>query len=115
MRRDPTCIFCKIVSGEMAATRVDLRPFAMVIRDISPQAPDHLLVIPNEHVPSLADCEDSELLGDLLLLAREAARLVHIDHGGYRIVLNTGMHGGQTVDHLHLHVLGGRRMGWPPG
>ncbi len=115
MKRDPTCIFCRIVSGEMAATKVDEQPFAIVIRDINPQAPDHLLVIPTEHVPSLNDCDDCELLGQLLLLAREAARTAHIDHGGFRVVINTGVHGGQTVDHLHVHVLGGRRMAWPPG
>ena len=115
MKRDPSCIFCRIMAGETSASFVDQRPFASVIRDLNPQAPDHLLVVPTEHVASLAECDDGELLGDMMLLAHEAARRVHIDHGGYRVVLNVGDHGGQTVPHLHLHVLGGRRMKWPPG
>lgn len=115
MRRDPTCIFCKIANGEMPATVVDRRPWAIAIRDVNPQAPDHVLIMPVEHVPSLNDCDDGTLLGDLLLLAREVARAVHVDHGGYRIVINNGKHGGQTVDHLHVHLLGGRGMKWPPG
>jgi histidine triad (HIT) family protein len=71
--------------------------------------------VPNDHVGSLAECRDVQLLGEMLFVAHEVARKVHVDHGGYRVVINTGAHGGQTVDHLHLHVLGGRRMKWPPG
>jgi len=115
MKTDPTCVFCKIAADQMPATIVDRRPWAIAIRDINPQAPDHVLIFPTEHIPSLADCEDGTLLGDMMLLAKEIARKVHVDHGGYRVVVNIGKHGGQTVDHLHLHVLGGRRMQWPPG
>jgi histidine triad (HIT) family protein len=115
MKSDPNCIFCRIIRGEVQATYVDRRPFAVVIRDTNPQAPDHVLIVPTDHITSLGECKDGELLGQLLLLAHEAARKVMIDHGGYRVVLNSGDHGGQTVPHLHLHLLGGRRMRWPPG
>lgn len=115
MKPDAGCIFCRMVRGEMQADMVLQTPSAIAIRDINPQAPDHVLVIPREHIQSLAEADDAALLGDLLLLAHQVARKVMIDHGGYRVVLNTGDHGGQTVNHLHLHVLGGRRMKWPPG
>ena len=109
------CPFCKIARGEIKSDVVLRTPTAIAIRDINPQAPDHVLVIPNEHIPSLADATDAHELGGLLALAHEVARKVRIDHGGYRVVINAGDHGGQTVPHLHLHVLGGRRMKWPPG
>jgi histidine triad (HIT) family protein len=115
MTTDAGCIFCRMVRGEMQADIVLQTPSAIAIKDINPQAPDHVLVIPREHIPTLAECDDAALLGDLLLLAHQVARKVMIDHGGYRVVLNTGVHGGQTVNHLHFHVLGGRRMKWPPG
>ena len=109
------CVFCQIVSGKIPADVVYRLPALTAFRDSNPQAPDHVLVVPNQHFDTLADCQDVTLLGDLMRAAHEVARLVHIDHGGYRVVLNTGKHGGQTVQHLHLHVLGGRRMQWPPG
>jgi len=115
MKNDPGCLFCRIIRGEMQAEVVMQTPSVLAIRDINPQAPDHVLVIPREHLGSLADCEDAELLGDLLLMAHKVARHVHVDHGGYRVVINQGDHGGQTVGHLHVHMLGGRRMKWPPG
>lgn len=115
MKSDASCLFCRMVKGEVPSTMVVQTPAAIAVRDINPQAPDHVLLIPREHHTSLADCDDVELLGGLLLLAHEVARKVMIDHGGYRVVLNTGDHGGQTVPHLHVHVLGGRRMKWPPG
>jgi histidine triad (HIT) family protein len=109
------CPFCKIARGEIKADVVLRTPTAIAIRDINPQAPDHVLVIPSEHISSLADAHDAAQLGGLLVLAHEVARKVMIDHGGYRVVINIGDHGGQTVPHLHLHILGGRRMKWPPG
>jgi histidine triad (HIT) family protein len=115
MKRDPNCLFCKIVAGEGQANFIDQRPYGVAIRDINPQAPDHVLIIPTDHVTSLNDCNDGTLLGELMMMAREVARKVNVDHGGYRVVVNTGKHGGQTVDQLHLHLLGGRRMAWPPG
>jgi histidine triad (HIT) family protein len=115
MKSDPQCLFCRVIRGEVPSTKIAETPSAIAIRDINPQAPDHVLVIPREHFPSLADCEDQTLLADLLITARDVAKQVHIDHGGYRVVINCGDHGGQTVPHLHVHVLGGRRMKWPPG
>ena len=109
------CIFCQIAKGQAKADVIIQTPEAIAIRDLNPQAPDHVLIIPTVHVESLNDWEDVQLLGALMHLAKEVARRVMIDHGGYRVVLNVGVHGGQTVPHLHLHVLGGRRMKWPPG
>jgi len=115
MTGSAACPFCKIARGEIKADVVLQTPTAIAIRDINPQAPDHVLVIPSEHISSLAEVHDAALLGELLVLAHQVARKVMIDHGGYRVVINIGDHGGQTVPHLHLHVLGGRRMKWPPG
>lgn len=109
------CVFCQIVQGKLKADVVYRMPGLTAFRDTNPQAPDHVLIVSDEHVESLAQCTDNALLGDLVRAAHEVARKVHIDHGGYRVVINTGPHGGQTVPHLHLHVLGGRRMQWPPG
>ena len=115
MTGSAACPFCRIARGEIKADVVLQTPTALAIRDINPQAPDHVLVIPNQHLGSLAEASDPTLLGNLLVLAHEVARKVMIDHGGYRVVINIGDHGGQTVPHLHLHVLGGRRMKWPQG
>lgn len=109
------CLFCRIVSGEIPATIVAKTDKAMAFRDINPQAPTHILVIPTEHVQSLAHSEDAVMLGELMAFAAEVARTESISEGGYRVVANIGKNGGQTVDHLHLHVLGGRAMHWPPG
>lgn len=110
-----SCIFCRIVRGEMRAEVVYRTPTAVAIRDANPQAPVHVLVIPTEHVDSLGEAADPELLGSLLVTAREVAVREQIDRRGYRVVINTNAEAGQTVPHLHLHVLGGRRMTWPPG
>lgn len=109
------CIFCQIAKGQVPATVVLQTPGVIAIRDANPQAPDHVLVIPDKHIESLNDTNDAALLGELVVVCREVAKKVMVDHGGYRVVLNVGKHGGQTVPHLHLHVLGGRRMKWPPG
>lgn len=108
------CIFCKIVRGEIPSKSVGESETAMAFRDLNPQAPTHVLVIPKTHVASLADASDQKMLGDLLAFAAQVARKEGLEEG-YRVVANTGPNGGQTVDHLHLHVLGGRRMTWPPG
>jgi histidine triad (HIT) family protein len=110
-----SCLFCRIVSGEIPATIVSRTDKAVVFRDINPQAPTHLLVIPTQHVASLSDEAATVDLGMLLRTASQAAKQEGIDSSGYRVVVNSGENGGQTVDHLHLHVLGGRRMTWPPG
>lgn len=109
------CIFCKIVAGEIPATLVKRTDRLVAFRDVSPQAPVHVLVIPTEHFASLADVQDGGLLGEMLMLARDIARDEKIAEDGYRVVLNTNKNGGQTVFHLHLHLLGGRRLTWPPG
>jgi len=109
------CIFCKIAAGEIPATVVKRGDGLLAFKDLNPQAPTHLLVIPTDHVASLNDAGDARLLGKLLSFARDLAREVGIAERGYRVVLNTNPDGGQTVFHLHLHVLGGRAMTWPPG
>ncbi len=109
------CIFCKIARGEIHSTKVAESPTMFGFRDLNPQAPTHVLVIPRAHVASLAAADDPAMLGDLLSFAAYVARVEGIAEKGYRVVVNTGADGGQTVDHLHLHVLGGRHMKWPPG
>ena len=108
-------IFAKIVRGEIPATIVAESPNALAFRDVAPQAPVHVLVIPKQSVATLDDVADAALLGDLLALARDVARQEGLAESGYRVVINTRDDGGQTVPHLHLHVLGGRAMHWPPG
>lgn len=109
-----SCIFCKIVAGEIPATVVKRTPQAVAFKDLNPQAPTHVLVIPTTHVGSLNDAKEG-MLGELLSFARDVAREAGIATKGYRVVVNTNPDGGQTVYHLHLHVLGGRAMHWPPG
>ncbi len=109
------CLFCKVASGEIPATVVKRADGLLAFQDINPQAPTHLLVIPTVHIASLKDATDDTLLGRMLGFARDLAREVGIAERGYRIVVNTNADGGQTVFHLHLHLLGGRAMRWPPG
>jgi histidine triad (HIT) family protein len=110
-----SCLFCRIARGEIPSTMVAETEDAIAFRDIDPKAPTHILVIPRDHVASLADASDPAMLGSLMSLAASVARSEGLDSAGYRVVVNTGRDGGQTVDHLHLHVLGGRHMTWPPG
>jgi histidine triad (HIT) family protein len=109
------CIFCRIVNREIPAPLLAENEFAVAFRDLDPKAPSHVLVVPRRHVASLAEATDGAELGAVMLLAAEVARLEGIEDSGYRTVLNTGQHGGQSVFHLHVHVLGGRLMHWPPG
>jgi histidine triad (HIT) family protein len=112
------CLFCKIVEGEIPATIVKRSADALAFRDIDARAPVHVLVIPTRHVAAARDAkgQDGErLLGRLLAFAAEVATEQGLDADGYRIVTNTGKNAGQSVDHLHLHVLGGRKLAWPPG
>ena len=110
------CIFCRVAAGEIPAKRVLEDDRAIVFDDIHPVAPVHMLVIPREHIASQAHAMEQHeaLLGHMMLLAAKAAETRGLS-GGYRVVTNTGEDGGQTVGHLHLHVLGGRPMAWPPG
>lgn len=110
------CLFCKIASGEIPAKQVYRDDDALAIEDINPQAPVHLLVMPVRHhanIGELSDAQESALLAKLIAVATNLGRERGGD--GYRLVLNTGPDGGQTVDHLHVHVLAGRHMTWPPG
>jgi histidine triad (HIT) family protein len=112
-----SCIFCRIARREIPATIVAEDDTALAFRDLNPQAPVHVLVIPRRHVASLdaAGAEDAELLGRLSLLAARVARESGVADTGYRTVVNSGADAGQTVFHVHLHLLGGRALGWPPG
>jgi histidine triad (HIT) family protein len=114
---EPTCLFCRIVAEEIPAEVVHQDQHAIVIRDATPQAPTHLLVIPREHLDSLDDAaqKDEPVLGHLLRLAAKVANAAGLGEDGYRTVINTGAGAGQSVFHLHVHVLGGRPMSWPPG
>lgn len=110
---NPQCLFCRISRGDLPATVRHETDDLIVINDIHPKAPVHLLIIPKQHIPSLADASDADeaLLGRLLLTARDMARDLKIDPQGYRVVINTRHHGGQEVDHLHVHLLGGEPLG----
>jgi histidine triad (HIT) family protein len=109
------CLFCRIVQREIPATLVAETEDCVAFRDISPQAPVHVLIVPREHVPSLNDATDPAMVGRLSLLAAEIAKREGISAAGYRTVINTNADAGQTVFHIHLHLLGGRPMRWPPG
>jgi histidine triad (HIT) family protein len=112
---DPECIFCKIIRGEIPSTVVHRDDDVVAIQDVNPQAPTHVLVMPVKHVANLPafESESPQLLAKVMNVAGQLGR----KHGenGFRAVINTGPEGGQTVDHLHVHVLAGRQMHWPPG
>lgn len=111
------CLFCRIVAGEIPATRVHDDALVIAIRDVAPRAPTHILLMPREHIGSAADLTeaDAPLLGRLFAVAAELARTEGIADAGYRLISNVGRWGGQTVDHLHVHLMGGRSFTWPPG
>ncbi len=111
------CIFCDIISKKIAADIVYEDDDVLAFRDLAPRAPVHILIIPRKHIsgmPSAAE-SDRELLGRLYLAAARIAREQSIERSGYRLVINSGPDAGQAVDHLHVHLLGGRSFGWPPG
>lgn len=111
------CLFCKMVNGDIKPAIVYEDDDILAFRDVNPQAPLHVLVIPKRHIATLndLDAEDAELIGRMTLVARQIAKDEDIAEDGYRTVMNCNAHGGQTVFHVHMHVLGGRPMGWPPG
>jgi histidine triad (HIT) family protein len=109
------CLFCRIVRGEIPATIIFENAACIAFRDIDPKAPTHMLIVPREHIPSLNEAKDRDILGALLLAAAEIANSEGIAAAGYRTVINTNSHAGQTVFHLHVHLLGGRALTWPPG
>lgn len=111
------CVFCKIVAGQIPAKLLYQDEHLTAFHDINPQAPVHVLIIPNRHVESLASlgAEDAEAAGRLLAIAHQLAQATGVDQSGYRVVFNVGPDAGMAVYHLHAHLLGGRRLGWPPG
>jgi histidine triad (HIT) family protein len=109
------CLFCRIVRKELPVALVAEDEHSIAFRDINPQAPVHVLVIPRAHVPSLDTANDAEMIGRLSLMAAQIARAEGVSEKGYRTVMNTNSAAGQTVFHVHLHLLGGRSMHWPPG
>jgi histidine triad (HIT) family protein len=113
----PECLFCRIVAGDLPAQRVREDEQTIAFRDINPQASTHVLVIPRRHIPSVNDLNgvDAGLVGRLFLSAKAIAAEEGIEETGYRLVMNSGVDAGQSVDHIHLHLLGGRRLSWPPG
>src|SRR4051812_35203246 len=115
--RDAECLFCRIVAGEIPSTKVRDGETVVAIRDIAPRAPIHVLILSKEHIASALDLEaaDGPLLGEAYELAADIARAEGIADAGYRVVTNIGDSGGQSVPHLHFHLLGGRSMAWPPG
>jgi histidine triad (HIT) family protein len=117
MTADPNCLFCKIVEGTVPSTRVHEDETVIAFRDIAPRAPTHILVIPRDHIASAADLTEADgpMLGHLFAVTAQIARREGIAEKGYRIVSNVGRWAGQTVDHLHLHLMGGRSFTWPPG
>jgi histidine triad (HIT) family protein len=112
-----SCIFCRIATYELAATIVHDDEDTIAFRDLHPKAPVHILIIPKEHIASVNDVtrEHAAALGRLFVAARAIAEAEGLSKKGYRLVMNTGSDAGQTVDHMHMHVLGGRAMTWPPG
>ena len=113
-----SCVFCRIVSGEIPATIVARSADAIAFRDLNPQAPTHVLVVPTKHVARLAETDDEAgetVVAKTVRLAVQTAHDLGLEEAGYRVVINNGEGAGQSVFHLHVHLLGGRRMGWPPG
>jgi histidine triad (HIT) family protein len=111
------CLFCDIAAGKIPCTQVHSDEKFLAFRDIDPKAPTHILVIPRRHIAGLTELEstDGDLAGELLLTATGIAAAEGLSESGYRFVINSGSDGGQTVGHLHLHILGGRKLAWPPG
>jgi histidine triad (HIT) family protein len=111
----PTCLFCHVAAGTVPATIVHSDETTVAFRDINPQAPTHILVIPRRHVPKAAAASDENVWQAVMSRATQIALGENLGERGYRLVINSGPDAGQSVDHLHVHVLGGRAMRWPPG
>ena|SRR3990167_1436694 len=112
-----TCLFCNMIANIESIDPLYADDNMLVLQDINPQAPVHLLVIPKQHIASIdeAELQDQALLGQMVLVAQKMARIQNLASSGYRLVFNVKADGGQTVQHIHLHILGGRSMHWPPG
>ena len=112
-----SCVFCDIVAGEIPSKKAHEDAGLLAFHDINPQAPTHVVVIPKKHITSLVDltAEDDALVGSLARCARDLARELKLEERGFRLVMNCGPDAGYSVFHIHLHLLGGRKLGWPPG
>jgi histidine triad (HIT) family protein len=117
MMSNDRCLFCRIASGEIPARKAYEDDQVYAFHDINPQAPTHILVIPRKHIPSLDDIDEADgaIVGTAIARAAQIARDLQLTGEGYRLVVNTGAAAGQTVFHIHFHLLGGRNFGWPPG
>lgn len=117
MSTEDKCLFCRIVRGEIAARKVHEDADVVAFEDINPQAPTHVLIVPRKHIPAIDDLSDADApaIGTVITRAAQIARDLHLDTDGYRLVVNNGEAAGQTVFHIHVHLLGGRNLGWPPG
>ena len=111
------CLFCKIVSGDIPCDKIFESELLIAFRDIAPVSPTHILIIPKKHISSLNEMEDGDrlLAGEMLYCVKKIAKSEKIELSGYRTVINTNNDGGQTVFHIHMHLIGGRQMDWPPG
>ena len=109
------CLFCKIIAREIPTDIVYEDDFVLAFNDIMPQAPTHILVIPKKHISTINEAEDGVLMGKLIISAKNIAKDLGFNDDGYRLVINCGEDGGQTVYHIHLHILAGRAFSWPPG
>jgi histidine triad (HIT) family protein len=117
MSPDPHCIFCKIIEKKIPATILHEDEYAVAFEDLNPQAPVHTLIVPKKHIADIHSIAitDRELIGHLFFIAKTIASKKGLDKGGYRMVINNGLDAGQSVFHIHLHLLSGRRFAWPPG
>lgn len=117
MSHDPSCLFCKIVDRKIPAKLIHSDEMTVAFEDINPQAPTHILIVPNKHIPDIQSMNegDLELIGRLFFVARNLAEKRGLDKEGYRLVINNGRDAGQAVFHIHLHLLSGRAFAWPPG
>ena len=117
MTTEADCLFCRIAAGSIPSDQVHQDELVVAFRDIAPRAPTHILIVPRRHIASAAELTEADgpLLGRMFAVAADLARTAGIAEGGYRLVSNVGRWGGQTVDHLHIHLMGGRAFDWPPG
>jgi len=117
MPSNDKCLFCRIAAGEIPAKKVHEDADVVAFHDINPQAPTHVLVIPRKHIPALDELTEADVttIGTTIVRAAKIARDLRLPEDGYRLVVNNGEGAGQTVFHIHVHILGGRRFGWPPG
>ena len=111
------CLFCKIIKGDIPCEKIYENDLLLCFRDINPEAPQHVLIIPKKHISNINELEaqDASIISEVYLAAKNIAKILCIKDTGYRVVTNCGEDGGQTVNHIHFHLLGGRQMKWPPG